>query len=82
MKPYDVGLIYLQSTTICKLPVKIDWLSDTRKFKQNDVIKGEGQVFKGTLVAGEIEFFVDPVPITSVALLIDITILNITEDTY
>ena len=42
---------YMQSTTIGKLPVNNDWLSDTRKFKQNDVITGEGQVFKGTLVA-------------------------------
>jgi hypothetical protein len=41
----------MQSTTIGKLPVNNDWLSDTRKFKQNDVITGEGQVFKGTLVA-------------------------------
>ena len=59
MKPYDVGLIYMQSrpTTVCKLAVKNDWVSDTRKFEQNYVIMGVGQVFKGTLVAlGEIEF--------------------------
>ena len=48
----------MQSTTICKLQVKIDLLSDTRKFKQNYATTGEGQVFKGTLVAlGEIEFY-------------------------